>query len=60
MMANIGQEPIIHPSFITTILFKHKGKVEYGFEGAVECGGGTINWARRAGLFQEYTELNNL
>lgn len=27
MMANIGQEPIIHSSFITTILFKHKGKI---------------------------------
>lgn len=35
MLANIGQEAIIHPSFITTILFKHKGQIEYAFEGAV-------------------------
>lgn len=48
MLMNIGKEPIIHPSFITTILFKHKGHIEYAFEGAVECGGGTINWAKRA------------
>ena len=35
MMANIGEKPIIHPSLITTILYKYKGKIQYAFECSV-------------------------
>ena len=35
MLANIGSSPVIHPCLITTILFKHKGKIEYAFEGSI-------------------------
>lgn len=27
MLANIGDKPVIHDSFITTILYKHKGHI---------------------------------
>jgi glycerol kinase len=59
LLANIGSEPIIHDSFVTTILYKHQGVIEYAFECSVECGGGTLNWARRAGFFNSYSELND-
>lgn len=26
----------------------------------MECGGGTINWSRKAGLLKEFSELNDL
>ena len=32
-------------------MYRHQGVIEYAFECAVECGGGTLNWARKAGLF---------
>lgn len=60
MMANIGNKPIIHPSLITTILYKYKDKIQYAFECSVECGGGTLNWAKRAGFFDSYHQLNEL
>jgi glycerol kinase len=59
LLANIGNSPIIHPSFVTTIMFRHRGEIQYGFECSVECGGGTLNWARRAGFFNHYSELNS-
>jgi glycerol kinase len=58
MLANIGPEPKIHPSFITTILFKNKEHIEYAYECSIECGGGSLNWARRIELFKHYDELN--
>jgi glycerol kinase len=54
LLASIGSEPVIHPSFVTTIMYKHGKDIQYGFECSVECGGGTLNWAKRAGLFNEY------
>ena len=59
LIAPIGSAPRIDDTLITTILSRHKGQVEYGFECSVECGGGTINWAKRTGLFDHYHELNN-
>lgn len=58
LLASIGHSPIIHNSFITTIMYKHKEVIEYGFEIAIECGGGTLNWARREGFFKSFNELN--
>lgn len=60
LLANIGAVPTIHPSFVTTILHRHEGQLRYGYECSVECGGGTLNWARRAGFFTEYSELNHV
>jgi glycerol kinase len=60
LLANIGSEPAIHESLVTTILYKQGEKVQYAFECSVECGGGTLNWARRAGFFAAYAELNQL
>lgn len=54
MLSNIGDKPQIDNSFVTTILHKHKDKITYGLEASVECGGGTINWAKRLGLFHDY------
>jgi glycerol kinase len=51
LLANIGDKPTIHPSFITTIMYKHGDTIQYGYECSVECGGGTLNWAKRAGFF---------
>lgn len=45
---------------MTTILNQNEDKREYGFEVSVECGGGTINWAQKLGLFNNYNELNSL
>jgi glycerol kinase len=60
MLNHIGSEPIFDSSFVTTILNQNAGKRSYGFEVAVECGGGTVNWARKLNLFTEYDELNHL
>ena len=46
MLSNIGQECKIDSAFVTTILNKNKGKITYGLEASVECGGGTFNWAK--------------
>jgi glycerol kinase len=58
LLASIGPRPAIHSSFVTTIMYKQGEEVQYGFECSVECGGGTLNWARRAGFFSSYNELN--
>jgi glycerol kinase len=60
MLSNIGYEPIFDQTFVTTILCQNANQRQYGFEVAIECGGGTINWARKIGLFNEYDELNHL
>lgn len=61
LLSSIGRKPIYDKSFVTTILNREKGNsLNYGFEVAVECGGGTLNWANRLGLFQKYSELNEL
>jgi len=39
---------------VTTILSKKDEKLTYAYEASVECGGGTLNWAHRAGLFSNY------
>lgn len=54
LLANIGDAPLIHPSFVTTVLHSHTGQLRYAYECSVECGGGTLNWARRAGFFSDY------
>lgn len=54
LLASLGNIPTIHPSFVTTIMFKHGSEVQYGYECSVECGGGTLNWAKRAGFFANY------
>lgn len=52
LLANIGEKPIHDQSFVTTILNKDENaKTNYGFEVSIECGGGTLNWANRMGLF---------
>jgi len=35
---------------VTTILYQEENKRAYGFEISIECGGGTINWAKKAGF----------
>jgi glycerol kinase len=60
MLNNIGKHPTFGQSFVTTILSQSNGEREYGFEVAVECGGGTINWARMVGFFDHYDQLNHL
>lgn len=59
-MSNIGNKPEMHDSFITTILHRHRDSLQYAYEASVECGGGTLNWARRAKWFDSYKELNYL
>lgn len=60
MLNNIGKHPTFDQSFVTTILSQSEGEREYGFEVAVECGGGTVNWAKAVGLFEQYYQLNHL
>lgn len=60
LLSNIGNQPEIHDAFVTTILNQKEKKLSYAYEASVECGGGTLNWAHRAGLFNSYNELNSL
>lgn len=31
LLANIGDKPIIHPSFVSTIMLQHQHTTQYGF-----------------------------
>lgn len=61
LLGKMGNKPTFDPSFVTTILNKNNlDQLSYGYEVSVECGGGTLNWANRMGLFQNYNDLNDL
>ena len=61
---NNGNKPIHSKSgLLTTVLYKLDEKSDpfYALEGAVECGGVTIEWAKNnLGLFKDFDEFNQL
>ncbi|EGR30933.1 hypothetical protein IMG5_120980 [Ichthyophthirius multifiliis] len=64
LLVNIGEKPIYKEGgLLTTILYK-LGKNQptfYAFEGSIEVGGSTLNWAKEnLGLFKDYEELASL
>ncbi|KAL4449588.1 hypothetical protein ABPG74_007411 [Tetrahymena malaccensis] len=64
-LVNTGTEPrfVEGGGLLTTILYK-LGKDEptvYGFEGSIEAGGSSINWARdNMGLYKDFHDLKDL
>ena len=64
ILMNTGTKPILSKNgLLTTVLYKlnESSPTLYAFEGAVECGGVTIEWAKNnLGLFKDFEEFNNL
>ena len=49
LLANIGEDcRIVEEGLLTSVLYQRNAlsRPVYAFEGAVECGGSTINWAK--------------
>jgi glycerol kinase len=49
LLSNIGERfKIVPEGLLTSILYQRNAQTKpiYAFEGSVECGGSTINWAR--------------
>ena len=57
-MAPQGTQPLFNDNMLTTVLWRQKQTIDYAYECSVECGAGTLNWAKRMGLFSSYRELN--
>ena len=62
LLANIGTKlRIVEQGLLTSVLYQKDqfSKPVYAFEGAIECGGSTINWARdKMKLFTDYEDLD--
>jgi len=63
MMVNTGENILNIPGCITTVCYKlgKDSKAVYALEGAIECGGTTINWMKdKLGLFDKYEEIETI
>jgi len=63
LMINTGEQLLNVPGLITTVCFKlgKESKTVYALEGAIECGGATINWMKdKLELFKSYDEIDDL
>ncbi|KAL4512767.1 hypothetical protein ABPG72_017452 [Tetrahymena utriculariae] len=64
LLVNIGNTPVYKEGgLLTTVLYKlgQDKPTYYAFEGSIEVGGSSINWARdNLGLFKTYDELQKL
>lgn len=52
-LAILESEMKYKDAFVTTVMYQ-KWKRSYGYEISVECGGGTINWAKKLGFYENY------
>ncbi|KAM3137955.1 hypothetical protein pb186bvf_009850 [Paramecium bursaria] len=62
MLVNIGNEfKISNQGLLTTILYQKENQPPvYAFEGAIEAGGQTLNWAKdKQNWFENWQELSN-
>eukprot|EP01016_Furgasonia_blochmanni_P056389 TRINITY_DN9605_c0_g1_i2.p1 TRINITY_DN9605_c0_g1~~TRINITY_DN9605_c0_g1_i2.p1 ORF type:complete len:545 (+),score=138.61 TRINITY_DN9605_c0_g1_i2:96-1730(+) len=64
MLLNMGETlKISKAGLLTTVLFQLGGsrKPVYAFEGSIECGGSSLNWARdNLELFKDFDEMTTL
>ena len=64
ILMNTGTKPILSKNgLLTTVLYKlnENSPTSYAFEGAVEWGGATIEWAKNnLGLFKDFKEFDQL
>ena len=64
ILMNTGTKPVFSKNgLLTTVLYKlsENSPTSYAFEGAVECGGVTIEWAKNnLGLFKDFKEFDQL